>query len=192
MILVLLLALAATGDSLLVGVSYGVGKARVTWEANALASAICFLGTWASMSAGRLLGELTNPRVSQLLGGLVLLMMGILMVRSALRNRRQACRGRFSAELEVIDRDRSSAIEPGEAAALGAALCVNNLGLGLGASLMGVSPLWTSLCCGVMNFVFLQAGCALGRRIKESRFAQWTEAATALAILFLGVVELLQ
>ena len=185
----IMLAVTATCDSLLIGLNYGVKKVYIPWKANLLTSALCFLGTWGAMYAGGFL-EQTFPTAAEKLGGLLLTALGLSMTVTAFRPSCHDYCDRVRANPRKIDRNCSSAIEMKEAFSLGAVLAANNVGVGLGASMIGLSPLVTSALCSIMSFLFLSAGCKLGKKLCGLKFAEIAEKVSACLLLIVGVFSL--
>lgn len=185
------LAVTATCDSLLIGLNYGVKQVRIPWRANLLISALCFLGTWSAMYAGGFLEQLFPAAAVEKLGGLLLTGLGLSMAATAFRPSCHDYCDCIRANPRQIDRNHSSAIEARESLSLGVVLAANNIGVGLGASMIGLSPLATSILCGIMSFLFLSAGCRLGQRLRNSRIAGAAEKASACLLLVLGLLALI-
>lgn len=181
---VLLLSIAATSDSLVIGFNFGLKNVRIGFFSNLYISAVCFAGTYAAMLAGRLLGAIVSARAATVLGGLVLLLLGLWMLKIALQSGKSTL---SCTNPETADRNRSNTIELRESLGIGLVLALNNLGLGIGAGMAGLPSLATSLLCAGASFIFVQCGYALGKKITAKRLAGALEIISSLLIIALGV-----
>ena len=167
-------------DNLVVGLSYGLKKTKINWLTNVIVGLISFSGTVLSMLLGKSLLTLLPQRLTNILGGLVIVLIGA------------AGLIRF-----LIGRNSDNAEEPAgavipirEAFLLGFALTVNNVGLGVGASITGLPVLPTALCSFFFSLFFLYAGNRLGRAELPRRFQKFAEPAADLLMMILGLYEI--
>ncbi|MEG2038719.1 MAG: manganese efflux pump [Oscillospiraceae bacterium] len=188
---IFLLAAAATGDSLLIGFNFGIKKVKITFSANLAISAICLVGTYLAMLCGKSLELLISPVYLTFLGGILLTALGVGMLSSALKNSSQDYCKKMSAHPDDLDKNNSNTIEVGEAIRLGLILSINNVGLGLGASMLKMNPILTCISCGVMNSVFLLSGSVLGNKIKSYKLSQVLEKISACIVILLGLFSLI-
>ena len=77
-----------------------------------------------------------------------------------------------------------------ESAALAAALMVNNMGLGVGARITGLSIVKTTACTFVCSLILLAGGAAVGRRFGGGHLGRYAGVCSAALIVALGVYEL--
>ncbi|MCF2943120.1 MntP/YtaF family protein [Paenibacillus tarimensis] len=92
---------------------------------------------------------------------------------------------------QAADMDRSGTISSYEAVLLGAALSLDAFGAGLGAAMLGFSPLFTSVLIAFSSGLFLLMGLHVG-----FRFAHWDRIRTlavmpGLILIVLGITRLL-
>ena len=69
-------------------------------------------------------------------------------------------------------------------------LCINNIGLGIGAGMADISILLAPPVSALFSFVFIWAGCTIGKRITNRWCAKALEIAAAVFIVALGISEL--
>lgn len=186
----LILTVTATCDSLLIGLNYGVKQVQITWKSNLIISIMCFLGTCGAMYAGSALEQFFPVFITEKIGGLLLTTLGFFMVVTSFRPSYHDYCDCVRANPQQIDRNRSDIIEVKEALSLGAVLSANNVGVGLGASMIGMYPFITSVLCSIMSFVFLSIGSWIGRKFHSSYIAGIVEKASACLLLFLGLISL--
>jgi putative sporulation protein YtaF len=91
----------------------------------------------------------------------------------------------------VADMDRSGNISPWEASILGFALSLDALGAGIGAALVGYSPLPTAILIAFSGGLFIAVGLRLGRWLYGNRWMQRLSILPGLFLITLGIMKLL-
>lgn len=91
----------------------------------------------------------------------------------------------------VADMDGSGNISPWEASLLGIALSLDALGAGIGAALVGYSPLSTALWIAFSGGLFITVGLRLGRWLSRRRWMQRLSILPGLLLITLGIMKLL-
>ncbi|WP_151735505.1 manganese efflux pump [Paenibacillus tengchongensis] len=89
------------------------------------------------------------------------------------------------------DLDASGSISPAEAMVLGIALSLDAFGAGLGAALLGFSPIATSLMIAVFSGSFLALGMRTGLKLSGSFWMKHAAALPALLLIAMGIMKLL-
>jgi putative sporulation protein YtaF len=186
-LIILGLALSASIDNLGVGITYGIRKIRIGFSANLLIAVICFLFSAAGIYMGKWAAVVMPGIWPVLLGAILLSFIGIRIILLAIPRQPSAepvensenptppkgWRG-ILQNPEQADMDRSGHIGWGEAVILGIALSANALTGGLGAGLMGFSPLAISLVTALASFVTVWLGVALGSRVAHIRIGPYS------------------
>lgn len=185
-LIILGLAVSSSIDNLGVGISYGIRGIKLHPSKNALIAIICFVFSIAGIYFGQWISQLVPGVLPTLLGAFLLLVIGIRIMllarpRKMEENKAEsettAGTGGLDGMLrnpEKADLDRSGDIGWGEAVLLGAALSANALTNGLGAGLMGLSPLAISLTAAVGSFVTLWLGSTVGRKAAHIRIGSFS------------------
>lgn len=196
---ILLFVLSANLDNFTVALTYGMRKIRIGTAANLLIAGISGGGTLGCMLAGGAAARFLPPWLSGVLGGLLMAGIGLWSIADTLR-RRPAPRARDGhgvrlGELldapEAADTDRSGSIDPHEAIVLALALSINNLGLGLGASIAGFDPWLTAGLTVAVSLAAIRAGCFVGRRWAVRLLGRLAPLIAGAAVAALGIFELL-
>lgn len=188
---ILALAAAASMDCFVIGLNYGVKGVRIGNASNLFIALVCFAGTFCSMLAGHALSRFLGGQRVEAVGGALLLVLGLWMLKSALFPRRKKTRRHYSENPEIVDKDSSQVIELRESLLIGLLLCVNNVGIGIGGGITGNHVVATPAACAVFSAAFIQLGCGLGGRIRNRRVSKVLEMLSALLILLLGARTLL-
>ncbi len=190
-ITIVLFAVAACADSFVIGFNYGVKGVRISTIANSFLSLICLVGTFLSMLLGRFSGYYLDPAATDAIGGLIFVLLGLWMLKGSLSAPKLQQRTReYSENPELVDKDQSSVIELRESLLIGLILCLNNIGLGIGAGMAHISMIMAPLVSALFSFVFIWSGCAIGKRITSRLFSRVLEIVGAMLIVVLGIKEL--
>lgn len=190
-ITIVLFAVAACADSFVIGFNYGVKGVRISSIANSFLSLICLVGTFLSMLLGKFCGHYLNPFVTDALSGLIFVLLGLWMLKGVLHTPKLQRRTReYSENPELVDKDQSSVIELRESLLIGLILCLNNIGLGIGAGMANISMIMAPLFSALFSFIFIWSGCAIGKRITSRWCSKVLEIVAAMLIVALGIKEL--
>ena len=151
-----LFACSVNIDAFLVGISYGLRKKRITPIQNLFISLIAFVGTILSILSGSAILFFLPSFATQWLGSGILLCLGCFYL----------CKSLFSY-LGILPIPKEAPLRlPLSLKAtvlLGLSLSCNNIGIGIGASLGGISFLSTAVITFFTSVFFLAVGNLLGR-----------------------------
>ena len=195
----LFLAIASSGDSFVVGISYGIKKVRINLLNNILVAVISGLGTILSMLFGKLIMNFISAYYANMLGSCVLIALGIYMLIISFRDKSNIYKrdpnhyNGYRVLLDnpdLLDINNSKNIELNEAVSLGFVLCLNNIGLGIGASIAGLNPILTSVFTVIASVIFVPLGCFIGDNLVKNKTARYTDIFAALLIIILGIYEM--
>lgn len=161
----LLFGISASLDALLVGVSYGIRGVRIQLLQNLFISLVALLGTCLSVGLGGFLTSLLPPIVCNCAGSLILMFLGFYYIAKWTLAVLQDCSADHFSESEepvLISANRSLCLTATEVFFLSITLSANNLGIGLSASIAGLTliPAATATC--ICSILFLYLGNRLG------------------------------
>jgi putative Mn2+ efflux pump MntP len=154
----LLFGLAANTDNLAIGVAYGMKRRTIQWQQNLFIAIVTTLITLVAMTLGRQIREMLSSRLSDILGGALLLLFAtwsFYRERPGAHNQPSFPTSRCSPR---------TYIGMGESLFLAGTLSINNVGLAVAGGIGGVrciSAAWTVFCCSVVML-------ALGQVVGES------------------------
>lgn len=199
---ILLFVISANLDNLAVAVAYGIKKIKIGVTSNLLIALVSAIGTLASMCLGKLALNFISTRISNIIGSSILIMLGLWFTAHFLFKRKckepslenhnnEFCQCQSLLDNpEMADTDASNTIEPKESVSLAIALTLNNFGLGIGASITGLSIPFTSLATFAVSALMIPLGFFLGRTYLSKLFGKYAELISALLIIFMGLYEL--
>lgn len=203
-IIVLSFALSSSIDNFGVGITYGIRQIRVKFFANFIIAAIAFLFSETGILCGKYISKVFPGTLSNIIGAVFIFVIGLRIVLLTIPRKKQK-------ELEKIPKDKSAANLSGylsspekadfnqsgnigfiEAIVLGIAVSMNALTNGLGAGLLGVSPLAISISAAIFSFFSIWLGVKLGNKVANIKIGPWTvgQFSTALSGLILVLIAL--
>lgn len=204
---VLLLGLGANLDNLGVGISYGIRGMKVNWRANAVIALIAFVATAAALLMGRGAATLLPVVAARHVGAAILFAVGAWIGLEAWLERLEPPEGDQPQRLlrlplgapgvwmEILrdpqkaDVDRSGAIDLREAALLGIALSLNNLGAGLGGGLNHYPTLATAAVTAIGSWLTITAGQRLGNWSGARWLGQGAAVCATVLLICLAIWE---
>ncbi|MBB3109577.1 putative sporulation protein YtaF [Paenibacillus phyllosphaerae] len=92
---------------------------------------------------------------------------------------------------QIADVDRSGIISASEAILLGFALSLDSFGAGLGAAMIGFSPVLTALIICTSSGLFLLGGMQLGFRFASMKGMQALSVLPGIMLIVMGIMKLL-
>lgn len=196
-----LFAISSSCDNAIVGLSYGAKKVRLNFINNIVISFISGMGTFLSMLFGKMIFRLIPLLYTNILGSIILLLFGIYLLVNFLRKGFDGNKAndnisefeRYENALthpEIIDSNNSKTIDFKETIILGLVLCLNNIGLGIGASITGLNIYMTSITSLLFSMLFIPLGYSIGEKMFSDKLSRYSEIASACIIIALGIYEL--
>jgi putative sporulation protein YtaF len=186
-LIILGFAISSSVDNLGVGISYGIRNIRISLTANLLVAVICFVFSEAGILFGKWLSNIMPGVLPLLVGAFLLFIIGLRIILLAAPRKNQLSNNEITPKVgqtqsitailenpEIADIDKSGEIGLGEAIILGIALSANALTNGLGAGLLGLSPLAISLTAAAGSFITVWFGVSLGQKVADVRIGSYT------------------
>ncbi|GIM28142.1 sporulation protein [Clostridium polyendosporum] len=199
---VLLFVLTSGIDALTVSIAYGMKKIKIGILSNIVIGTISTLGTFLSMSLGYIITKFISETIANILGNTILLGIGIWFLfdyysskqsRQAKNHPPESCPSciEILEKPEKADLDHSGSIDLRESLCLSIALTINNIGLGIGASILGLNITLTTLLTFIFSIVVIPLGMLFGRSILSKVFENSTSLISGLIIIILSMYEII-
>ncbi len=211
---VFLLAISCNLDNVGVGIAYGARGIGIPLASNFLIALITAAGTGLCIVFGRQIFQFLPAEVGVLLGAVLLIGMGVWVIRQEVGERRR--QGQEVHEVKptgpatepaqkswlqrlililqhpvLADRDSSGHIDLRESVLLSLALMLNNVPNGVGAGLLGLSTLLTTLMVGVLSILTFWLGIGLGRSLGVRWLGRHAGTLSGVLLIVLGLVEII-
>lgn len=193
---ILLFVIAASLDILVVSLAYGLKDIKINFSSTLVITSISALGTFISMILGKFLVDLIPVKLGDIIGGLVLLLLGFYSIYSYFKekkiltshNSENNSSPTFILENpEVADKDKSGNIDFKESLALSLALALNNFGLGIGASISGLNIVFTTISTFIISLIFISLGFYLSKTIKSKNISKNSNLIAGIIIIILSL-----
>lgn len=198
------LVVAVSLDGFGVGISYGVRKVHVPMIALLIIMICSGIVVSISMTIGHMLYHVISPQKASMLGGLILILLGLFSLINIIRSNKVSKKAqlvsddkrknRFTTILMTPDRadwDDSGNISPSEALLLGVALSLDAFGAGIGASIIGYSPLITPILISLMSGLFVFSGMKIGLLLSKNKFLKKISFIAPLLLIILGIINII-
>lgn len=192
------LVIAVSLDSFGVGVTYGMRKIRVPLTGLLIIMLCSGIMVLLAMTIGNSLRSFISPSMAEVLGGGILIALGVFSLYNVLLSKREeAPEPRKQNILATVlntpdkaDLDQSGSISANEALLLGTALAMDAFGAGIGASMLGYSPMITALLIACMSGLFLFCGIKMGVLLSKNRVLQKMSFVPPILLIALGIFNI--
>lgn len=199
------LIIAVSLDSFGVGMTYGMRHIHVPFIAFLIIMLCSGTIVFLSMTIGHTLSSFISPQIASILGSSILILLGLISFFNLYRSpakqtepvKSQHSTKHFNTLTSILttpdkaDLDRSGMISVNEAFLLGAALALDAFGAGIGASLLGYSPLMTTVLVAMMSGLFLLIGIRTGLLLAKCSIMRHVTFIPPVLLITLGVINLL-
>jgi putative sporulation protein YtaF len=205
LISLLLLAFAVSLDSFSVGFTYGLKKMKIPFKSIAVLACCSAVTLIAAMGIGHFFENLLKPEVSESLGGIILIFLGVLVLFQFFRS--EKTKDALPGEKTIVnfeikslgivihilrkpmsaDFDRSGTITGIEAFMLGIALSLDAFGAGVGAAMLGYSPVILAVTVAVMSSLFVFGGMKTGALFSNFIWIQKFTFIPGILLIFIGI-----
>lgn len=207
-IALMMLAFSVSLDSFGVGLTYGLRSMRLPVKSLLIitgCSAVTLLG---AMGIGTVMTHWLSGHSAERIGGVILLMIGVWALYQVFRpekkdKNRSSSNLLFNMEIRSLgimiqilqsptkaDMDDSGAITGIEAVFLGLALSLDAFGAGIGAALIGFSPLLTALFVSSMSALFVLVGMKMGHWFAHLEWVNKLSVLPGVLLILLGLWKL--
>jgi putative Mn2+ efflux pump MntP len=188
-----LYGISSSLDTLLVGISLGLRGVRVLFWQNCLISFITLLGTCLSVGLGARLGSLLPASAAVWGGSLVLMLLGLYIIArwfiAVLRRKREkVCQSKGSLTSCAVP---PSSLTLSQTLLFGVSLSANNIGMGLAASMTGLTVSSAALSTVICSILFLLIGNRLGASRLLLFIGRFSDPLSGILLLGMGLIMLL-
>ncbi len=182
----LMFGVSASLDALLVGISLGLRGVQIRLRENLLISLITLSGTYLSVSLGQQITPLLPSPLGGCAGSLILMLLGIYYIIKWILD---LLRGPQESDLASSGKPAGKLSLP-QLLALSLTLSVNNIGIGLSASMAGLPLLPASISTFACSLLFLFSGNRLGKSRLLRLAGDMADPLSGALLIALGMVQL--
>ncbi|WP_180316810.1 sporulation membrane protein YtaF [Cytobacillus eiseniae] len=204
-ITLLILAFAVSLDSFSVGLTYGIRKMRIPFKSIGIIAFCSAFALMAAMLIGRISAQFLSPVFAERLGGIILICLGAWVLFQFFRPEKEKDilpheKTIVNFEIKSLglvinilqkpmsaDFDKSGTITGIEALMLGLALSLDAFGAGIGAAMLGYSPIFLALAVAVMSSLFVFMGLKVGTFFSGSSWVQKCSFIPGVLLIIIGI-----
>lgn len=199
LLMLFVLAISTSLDSLGVGVIYGLGGIRIRLASHLCICAVMLVITWSAVAVGSGISRYLPENMAQIIGAIVFSGIGLWILAPLIRGGRSleaANRNSDVTPLKVLenpqsaDVDNSRTIDLREAALLGVALSINNIFGGISAGIIHIQPAAMAALSVLFNVVCLVSGTFVGKHLYASRLGRHAQILSGVLMIVVGLWQL--
>ena len=198
----ILFVLSASFDVFVVAMSYGFKNIKIKPFINFVISFISSLGTFISMEIGLALTNIIPLSVVNILGSIIMLLLGLyclLDYRKVLkkstnhkdRNLNPSSPIVILEKPEIAYTNKSGTIEFKESILLSIALALNNVGLGIGASIAGLHIILTTIVTLIITIILIPLGFLCSKKLLNTWIGKSGSLISGILLIILAVITCL-
>lgn len=190
----LLFAFSINIDSFIISLSYGIKQVAISMPQNLFLSMITTLGTICALLLGQQISLYFSPETLQLFGNLFLIILGFYylfkpIIIRILSHLFSSCKC-FSF-FHLPSSRNISILSFKTCFILGLSLSLNNLGIGISASITGISPTPAIIFTLLSSILFLFFGNILGKHYIRNVNEMLADALCGVILILLGSIDYL-
>ncbi|XJZ26443.1 sporulation membrane protein YtaF [Bacillota bacterium Lsc_1132] len=204
----LLLAFALSLDSFSVGFTYGLRKMVMPFKSVLIIASCSALSMLLAVSIGHGLASVLSPRITSSLGGIILMVLGAGVVIQFFRPEKDKDLQKHEKTIVnfeirslglvinilkkpmAADFDQSGTITGIEALMLGFALSLDSFGAGIGAAMLGFSPIYLAAAVAIMSSLFVLLGIKSGSLLYRFEWIQKFTFLPGILLILIGIWKL--
>jgi putative sporulation protein YtaF len=205
MLSLFILAFAVSLDSFSVGFTYGLRKMKIPFRSIIIIATCSALSLLIASGVGHFLGGILSPNITDKIGGFILILLGAWVLYQFFRpekNKELVSIEKTIVNFEIkslgivinilrkpltADFDLSGTITGIEAFMLGVALSLDAFGAGVGAVMLGFSPIYLAIAVAVMSSLFVSMGIKSGSLLSKSDWVQKFTLLPGILLIIIGV-----
>lgn len=195
---VLTIAFASNLDNLAIGIAFGVRSTRIPIMSNVIIALITMVGTYLSMTIGEMIAFYMSGFVANVLGATLIACIGLWTIIDNWRKggTEQPVSNQETSSDPIrnpyaADVDQNNIISMKESVALGIALAMNNLAVGIGAGATNVSSLLTTMFAGLFSLTFIGFGSKVGYAMSRTWFGKYSGIIGGVLLFLIGIYEMI-
>lgn len=202
----LMLAFAVSLDNFSAGFAYGLRKIKIPIKSVMIIAICSGFSLYVACFFGKILQSFLEPEFANRFGGIILILIGVWVLYQFFRHEKDAStvNEKVVLNLEIrslgvvinilkkpttADFDNSGTINGIEAFMLGVALSLDAFGAGIGAALLGYSPIQLSISVAVMSFLFVTGGLKFGRMFSHLNWMQKISFLPGVLLILIGLLK---
>lgn len=181
LITAILFSFSANIDNIAIGISYGIKKIHIPLYKNIIIAFFTCFFTFLSMYLGNYIAILLSENIANILGPIVLLIIGFYSIFSELLKNKSD----INFESRTINK-----LSIKELTTLIIMLSVNNIAVGIAASVAGINILIATICTFLFSLLLLYIGNIIGIKALNNKFIE--KYSTLISSFILIIIAIIQ
>ncbi|MCL2322606.1 MAG: sporulation membrane protein YtaF [Oscillospiraceae bacterium] len=193
-IITLMFAIAANLDTLGMSIAYGIKNIKFKIYSYFMIAFVSTLGTFISMYIGFTITKFINSSYLSLIGSISLMLIGLWFIKDFFvknNKKEESVYKDIIVDPSAFDEDNSGDVNFKESLTLSFALTINNLGVGIGASIVGLNIILTSIFTFIVTILLLLIGLAFGKKYLYKKFGKYSPLIAGILIILIAIYEIL-
>lgn len=205
----IILSVALSIDGFGAGVSLGMRGMKIPFKSIVVISSCSAVSLGVAMLIGDFISQYVSQGAAAKTGGIILILLGIWFIFQYFKKEKDTVEIQskekmiFNYEIKSIgvvisilqkptdvDFDKSGSVNGVEALVLGIALSLDAFGAGIGAAMIGISPLILALSIGFMSSVFIWSGLESGKLLSKSKLVRNLSFLPGVLLIIIGLLKL--
>ncbi|MGE5456300.1 MAG: manganese efflux pump [Ignavibacteriales bacterium] len=194
-ITVILLSLSMCLDNLVIGIAYGIKKIKINTIDNIIIASITTLGTLIVMILGMYLKLILPTLITKLLGTIIIIALGLIFIIQNIIEIIKNHNGNINKIIdyaEKTDLNKSGDIDKKEAILIALGLMINNLGIGVVASVAGISIYLTVVFTFIVSIITVKVGVLMGSYFFGNFFGKYATLIGGILLVILGLLNIIK
>lgn len=189
----LFIALANNLDTFGVRVAYSIKGIKVPFGINLWIGLIAFFISALAAKSGQLVAVILPGKLSSILSMILLIIIGLWLIVEPYFSKTQKQEVKGTNMLAILadpveaDQDNSKHIDLREATLLGLALSLNNIGGGLSAGILGISPLIIGILSALLSLLIFWMGNQMIGLIKQWNLGHRAPVIAGVLLIIIGI-----
>lgn len=194
----LIIALANNLDNISVRFAYSIRGIKISNLNNLWISIITFIISFLSASSVSMVSKYLNEMVASIISMLLLIAIGLWIIFEQYYNKNHISSDKnhygildILRKPEKADLDNSKDIDFKEATLLGIALSINNIGGGISAGMIGLSPIFVGFLTAVISFIAIWSGNFVSVFFNKWNLNTKSAIIAGITLIFLGIKQVI-
>lgn len=179
----ILFSFSANIDNIIIGISYGIKKIHISIFKNFIISSFTALFSFLSMYLGSSIALLLSETTANLLGAFTLMIIGIYTFLKEFFQKRK--------EISLCQTRTLNRLNLRELITIIMILSINNIAVGVAASVAGIDILVATICTFLFSFVLLKLGNFIGHKAMNNKFIEkYSNVISSIILIIIGILQI--
>lgn len=182
----ILFSFSANIDNIAIGISYGIKKIHIPLYKNIIIAFFTCFFTFFSMYLGNYIAILLSEKIANILGPITLLTIGFYSIISELIKKKKS-----NNDLPILENRNINVLTIKELTLLIMMLSINNIAVGIAASVSGINILVATICTFIFSLILLSIGNTIGIKALNNKFIEkYSSLISSLILIIIAIIQI--